>query len=433
MDVIWCWCRQPIYYAVSNAKYQSRDDMKNNKNTDVTDDNTRPLDDYLIVCIEQAVSAPYCSRLLADQGARVIKIERPDGGDFARKYDERVDGEASHFVWLNRSKESLALNLKNPKSIKIVRNILLNADVFVQNLAPGAIEKLGLDPVDLRAENSKLITCSISGFGEGGPYNGRKAYDLLVQAEVGLLSITGDKDNPAKAGISIADICTGVTAYHSILAALLKRGRTGKGDHIDVSMLEATADWMGYPMYFAYDGAPPPARAGAGHATIFPYGPFKTSDGDVLFGLQNDREWISFCEVVLLRKDMATDERFRGNAGRAEHKIEIEKVINSRLMELTKLSAIQLLEEAGIGTAEVRDMEGLWQHPQLKARDCWTQVDSPIGMIPALKPISGNSWQAKMEAIPKVGQHTQNIINEFTDNLQDDNLQNDATNAGKEN
>lgn len=387
--------------------------MNDKQNAAIGREDARPLVDHLVVCIEQAVSAPYCSRLLADQGARVIKIERPDGGDFARKYDARVDGEASHFVWLNRSKESLALNLKDPKSVEIVRKILLKADVFVQNLAPGAIEKLGLAPKDLRNENSKLITCSISGFGEGGPYNGRKAYDLLVQAEVGLLSITGDENNMAKAGISIADICTGVTAYHSILAALIKRGRTGKGDHIDVSMLEATAEWMGYPMYFAYEGASPPARAGAGHATIFPYGPFKTSDGDVLFGLQNDREWISFCETVLERGDMAADERYRGNAGRAENKNEIEKIINSRFMDLTKISAMALLQKAGIGTAEVRDMEGLWQHPQLKARDCWTQVDSPVGLIPALKPISGDSWQAKMGAIPKVGEHTKDIINEF--------------------
>lgn len=373
-----------------------------------------PLADHLVVSIEQAVSAPYCSRLLADQGARVIKVERPDGGDFARGYDTRVKGEASHFVWLNRSKESLALNLKDPKSIEFVKKLLLTADVFVQNLAPGAIEKLGLAPDELRKQNEKLITCSISGFGKGGPYDGRKAYDLLVQAEVGLLSITGDENNIAKSGISIADICTGVTAYHSILAALLKRSRTGKGDHIDVSMLEATAEWMGYPMYFAYDGAPPPARAGAGHATIFPYGPFKTIDGDVLFGLQNDREWKSFCNVVLERADIAEDERFLGNAGRAENKQEIETIINAKFLNLTKQNAIKLLQKADIGTAEVRDMEGLWQHPQLKARDCWTQVDTPVGTVPALKPISGESWQAQMGAVPKLGQHTDEIINEFT-------------------
>lgn len=388
--------------------------MKINKDSTVSSDDARPLTDHLVVCIEQAVSAPYCSRLLADQGARVIKVERPDGGDFARGYDTRVNGEASHFVWLNRSKESLALNLKDPKSVEIIRKILKTADVFVQNLAPGSIEKLGLAPCDLRKENEKLITCSISGFGKGGPYDGRKAYDLLVQAEVGLLSITGDENNIAKSGISIADICTGVTAYHSILAALLKRGRTGKGDHIDVSMLEATAEWMGYPMYFAYDGAPPPARAGAGHATIFPYGPFRTSDGDVLFGLQNDREWVSFCKGVLERPDLAIDERFLGNANRAENKNDIEKIINARFLDLTKDTAIELLQKAGIGTAQVRDMEGLWQHPQLKARDCWRQVDTPVGPIPALKPISGESWQAKMEAVPKLGQHTDEIINEFT-------------------
>ena len=387
--------------------------MKSEEHLNQSGDDSRPLCDHIIVCIEQAVSAPYCTRLLADQGARVVKIERPDGGDFARAYDTRVRGEASYFIWLNRSKESIALDLKDPKSIEIVRKLILKADVFIQNLAPGAIERLGLAPEELRKQNEKLITCSISGFGQGGPYNGRKAYDLLIQAEAGLLSITGDRDSPAKVGISIADICAGVTAYHSILAALLKRGRTGKGDHIDVSMLEAMAEWMGYPMYYSFEGAEPPVRAGAGHATIFPYGPFETSNGDVLFGLQNDREWKSFCEIVLNQPDMAKDSRFLGNAGRAEHKVEIEETIHRRFSNLTQNEAITLLQKAEIGTAEVRDMEGLWNHPQLKARNCWSEIDTPVGKVPALKPISGQSWQAKMGAVPKLGEHTQKIINEL--------------------
>ena len=376
-------------------------------------DDTRPLSGYLVVSIEQAIAAPYCTRLLADQGARVIKVERPDGGDFARAYDTRVKGEASHFVWCNRSKESLVLDLKDPKSIVQLRKLLLKADVFVQNLAPGAIEKLGLAPKDLRKLNPRLVTCSISGFGDSGPYGKRKAYDLLIQAETGFLSITGTPDTPAKAGISVADICAGVTAHQAILGALLKRGRTGQGDHIDISMLEAMADWMGYPMYFSMDGAEPPVRAGAGHATIFPYGPFPASDGTVLFGLQNDREWASFCNMVLDRSDMANDERFKGNAGRAKYRDEIEIVICARLAELTKDRAMELLQAAGIGTAEVRDMAGLWAHPQLAARGCWGEIETSAGKVPALKPASGLSWEPRMDPVPALGEHTQKILQEI--------------------
>ncbi len=382
--------------------------------TSVSDiDDTRPLTGYLVVSIEQAIAAPYCTRLLADQGARVIKVERPDGGDFARAYDTRVKGEASHFVWCNRSKESLALDLKNPKSIKQLRKLLLKADVFVQNLAPGAINKLGLAPKDLRELNPRLITCSISGFGDSGPYSKRKAYDLLIQAEAGFLSITGTPDTPSKAGISIADICAGVTAHQAILAALLKRSRTGQGDHIDVSMLESMADWMGYPMYFSMDGAEPPVRSGAGHATIYPYGPFPVSDGTVLFGLQNDREWASFCNTVLDRPDMASDERFKGNTGRAKYRDEIEPVICARLGELTKVHAMELFQAAGIGTAEVRDMAGLWDHPQLAARNCWGEIETSAGKVPSLRPISGLSWEPRMDAVPALGEHTKRILQEI--------------------
>lgn len=384
-------------------------------------DNSLPLSGYLVVSIEQAVAAPYCTRMLADNGARVIKVERPDGGDFARAYDTRVKGEASHFVWCNRSKESLAMDLKDPKSIEKLRKLLLKADVFVQNLAPGAINKLGLAPDDLRKSNPKLITCSISGFGDSGPYGKRKAYDLLIQAEAGFLSITGTPDTPAKAGISVADICAGVTANQAILAALLKRGRTGLGDHIDVSMLEAMADWMGYPMYFSMDGAEPPVRSGAGHATIYPYGPFPASDGTVLFGLQNDREWASFCTQVLDRPDMADDERFKGNAGRAEHRDEIEMVICARLATMTKEHAMELLQSAGIGTAEVRDMAGLWDHPQLAARDVWAEIETPGGRVQSLRPVGGQSYQPRMDPVPALGEHTERILQEI-DEIAEPNL-----------
>ncbi|MDF1669783.1 MAG: CaiB/BaiF CoA-transferase family protein [Roseovarius sp.] len=373
----------------------------------------RPLDDILVVSLEQAVSAPYCTRLLGDQGARVIKVERPDGGDFARAYDTRIRGESSYFIWGNRSKESLTLDLKSPDAIASLKSILARADVFVQNLAPGAAERLGLGEAELRKENPRLITCSISGFGPGGPYEGRKAYDLLIQAEAGLLSITGTPDTPAKSGISIADICSGVTAYHSILAALLMRAKTGTGDHIEISMLEAMAEWMGYPMYYAYDGAPPPPRTGAGHATIYPYGPFETSDGQVLFGLQNDREWKAFCEQVLERLDMAQDPRFIGSSGRTEHRDVIAAAIAEVLPQLTTAEALSRLERAGIATAQVRDMAGLWAHPQLAARGRWQQIDTPTGAMPALTPVSGQSWTPQMAPVPRLGEHTQQILEEF--------------------
>ena len=381
-------------------------------------DQSLPLAGYLVVTIEQAIAAPYCTRLLADQGARVIKVERPDGGDFARSYDTRTRGESSHFIWCNRSKESLALDLKDPHAIKQLRKLINRADVFVQNLAPGAVEKLGLDPTELRQSNPRLITCSISGFGADGPYGTRKAYDLLIQAEAGFLSITGTPEAPAKAGLSIADTCAGVTAYHTILAALLKRGRTGVGDHVDVSMLEAMTEWMGYPLYYSIDGAPPPPRAGAGHATIYPYGPFPTADGIILFGLQNDREWAAFCRIVLTKPEIADDPRFKGNVGRADHRDEIDIVIRGRLGSLSKKQAMALLQQAGIGTAEVRDMAGVWAHPQLAARNRWDEIDTPGGRVPALTPISGSSWQPRMDPVPSLGEQTDKIlaeINTFTD------------------
>jgi itaconate CoA-transferase len=379
---------------------------------------SRPLDGLLVVSLEQAIAAPYCTRLLADQGARVIKVERPDGGDFARAYDKRARGLASHFVWTNRSKESLALDLKDPAAIEALGRIIAKADVFIQNLAPGAAARLGLDPAELRKRHPKLITCSISGYGAGGPAEQRKAYDLLIQAEAGFLSVTGTRNDMAKAGISIADIAAGVTAYHSILAALINRGRTGAGDNIEVSMLEAMAEWMGFPMYFALDGAPPPPRNGAGHATIYPYGPYDTADGGVLFGLQNDREWAAFAEGVLKRPEMAGDPRFKGNAGRADHRETIEPFIVETFAALSTEEAIARLEKAGIGTARVSDMAALWAHPQLAARKRWSEVGSPAGSLPALKPVSGDGWQPRLDPVPALGEHTDTILAEFgLDNL----------------
>jgi itaconate CoA-transferase len=374
---------------------------------------SRPLDGLLVVSLEQAIAAPYCTRLLADQGARVIKVERPDGGDFARAYDTRARGLSSHFVWTNRSKQSLALDLKDPAAVEVLRKILQRADVFVQNLAPGAAARLGLDSALLRVDNPRLITCSISGYGDGGPDEKRKAYDLLIQAEAGFLSVTGTPGEMAKSGISIADISAGVTAYHSILAALINRNRTGAGDNIEVSMLEAMAEWMGFPMYFAMDGATPPPRNGAGHATIYPYGPYKTADGGVMLGLQNDREWVAFATDVLRRPDLAGDGRFRGNSGRAGHRDLLEPVIAETFGAISTEEAVERLAKAGIGTARISDMAALWAHPQLAARDRWAEIGSPAGPLPVLKPVSGDGWEPRLDAVPALGEHTETVLAEF--------------------
>jgi itaconate CoA-transferase len=373
----------------------------------------RPLDGVLVVSVEQAVAAPFCTRQLADLGARVIKVERPDGGDFARAYDRRARGLSSHFVWTNRSKESLTLDLKAPGHVAALKTLLGQADIFVQNLAPGAVARLGLDPADLRADNPKLITCSISGYGPGGVYETRKAYDLLVQAEAGVLSVTGTGDAPCKGGVSVADIAAGTAAYQGILAALLQRGRTGMGDHLEISMLEAMAEWMGYPMYYATDGADPPPRAGAGHATIYPYGPYDTADGTVLFGLQNDREWASFCTHVLDRPEMGVNPDYQSNANRAVARDVLEPILRAALAQLTTDAALERLERAGIGTARVNDMAGLWAHPQLAARGRWQDVESPNGPIPALLPASTGGWAPRMDPIPDLGQHSAAIAREF--------------------
>jgi itaconate CoA-transferase len=374
---------------------------------------SRPLDGLLVVSLEQAIAAPYCTRLLADQGARVIKVERPDGGDFARNYDTRARGLASHFVWTNRSKESLALDLKEPWAIEALGRIIAKADIFVQNLAPGATERLGLAPEELRARNPGIVTCSISGYGTGGPYEGSKAYDLLIQAEAGFLSITGTEQHMAKAGISIADIAAGVTAYHAILATLLNRMKTGRGDHIEVSMLEAMAEWMGFPLYYTMDGASPPLRSGANHATIYPYGPYKTADGTVFLGLQNDREWATFAETVLQRRELGADTRFAGNAGRANHRDVLEPVIATVFAGISTADAIDRLERAGIATARVNDMAALWSHPQLAARGRWQEFGSPAGPMPGLKPVTGETWEPRFDPVPSLGEHTAQILAEF--------------------
>ncbi|MGB6101960.1 MAG: CaiB/BaiF CoA-transferase family protein, partial [Comamonas sp.] len=327
---------------------------------------TRPLDGITVVSLEHAVAAPFASRQLADLGARVIKVERPGSGDFARGYDQRVKGQSSHFTWINRSKESLALDLKHPLALQALMQLLARADVLVQNLAPGASARMGLSYEALKEHNPRLIVCDISGYGADGPYRDKKAYDLLIQSEAGFLSITGTPEAPSKAGISVADIAAGMYAYSNILSALLLRATTGQGSHVDVSMLEAMGEWMGYPMYYAFDGAPPSPRTGASHASIYPYGPFTAGDGSaVMLGLQNEREWKAFCAQVLQRPEVATDARFCSNAQRNAHRDALQALI---LQEFCALSAAQLVERldaAGIANARVNDMAGLWAHPQL--------------------------------------------------------------------
>lgn len=375
----------------------------------------RPLDGITVVSLEHAVAAPFCTRQLADLGARVIKVERPGTGDFARGYDQRVQGQSSHFTWINRSKESLALDVKQPQAKQALLELLKTADVLVQNLAPGAAARMGLSYEALKALNPKLIVCDISGYGADGPYRDKKAYDLLIQSEAGFLSVTGTPESPSKSGISVADIAAGMYAYTNILSALLLRGKTGEGSHIDVSMLEAMGEWMGYPLYYAYDGATPPPRTGASHASIYPYGPFQAGDGGtVMLGLQNEREWKAFCDSVLLRPDVATDARFNNNALRNANRAELQALILQEFSALTAAQVVERLDGAGIANARVNDMAGLWAHPQLQARQRWRTVATPAGEVPALLPPGVNSaFDYRMDAIPSVGQHSAAILAEL--------------------
>ncbi|MBU3563695.1 MULTISPECIES: CaiB/BaiF CoA-transferase family protein [unclassified Polynucleobacter] len=375
----------------------------------------RPLDGITVVSLEHAIAAPFCTRQLADLGARVIKVERPGGGDFARGYDTQVDGLCSHFVWVNRSKESLTLDLKQPSAIAALKTLLKTADVLVQNLAPGAAARMGLTAEILQKDNPKLILCDISGYGNNGPYRDKKAYDLLIQSEAGFLSVTGTPETPSKAGNSIADIAAGMYAYTNILAALLQRGKTGKGSVIDISMLESLTEWMSFPLYYAYKGAEPPPRNGASHATIYPYGPFKAGDGKtVMLGLQNEREWVQFCETVLENPALAQDERFDRNFKRNEKRTELLEIIDACFSKLTSEQLITRLEKAQIANAHLNDMEGLWKHEQLKARNRWTEVDTPNGAIAALLPPGLNSsYDYRMDPIPAVGDHTDSILKEL--------------------
>jgi itaconate CoA-transferase len=376
---------------------------------------SRPLDGITILALEHAIAAPFCTRQLADMGARVIKLERPGAGDFARAYDTRVDGLASHFVWTNRSKESLTLDLKHPRAKSILASLVAKADVIVQNLAPGAAARLGLSYEALKAKHPRLILCNISGYGPDGPYRDKKAYDLLIQSESGFLSVTGTPADPSKAGCSIADIAAGMYAYSSILAAIIQRGRTGEGANIEISMLEAMTEWMSYPLYYAYKGATPPVRAGASHATIYPYGPFLAGDGNtIMLGLQNEREWQIFCRDVLQQPDLMSDPRFDANAKRHVNREALRTLIIEAFKPLNIAEVTERLEAAGIANAQMNEMRDLWAHPQLQARGRWAEVGSSVGVIPALLPPGDNSsFEPRMDPVPALGQHTHAILAEI--------------------
>ena len=381
----------------------------------------QPLQGITVVALEQAVAAPFATRQLADLGARVIKVERPVTGDFARSYDQRVRGLSSHFVWTNRSKESLTLDLKQPAAAEVLQRLILDkADVVVQNLAPGAAARLGLSYEVLAAERPGLIVCDISGYGDDarrpGPYRDKKAYDLLIQSEAGLVSVTGTPEAPAKVGASMADIAAGMYAYSGILAALLQRQRDGRGRRIEVSMLESLGEWMGFPMYYAFDGAEPPPRSGASHATIYPYGPFTTGDGKtVMLGLQNEREWEAFCGRVLRRPALADDPRFASNAARSAQREVLYDLIVEAFAALTADQVVQRLDDAQIANAKVNTMREFWQHPQLAARERWREVDSPVGPLPALLP--PGRWDdgdgPRMGPVPGLGEHTDALLAEL--------------------
>jgi itaconate CoA-transferase len=376
---------------------------------------TGPLAGITVVAVEQAVAAPFATRQLADLGARVIKIERPDGGDFARHYDATVNGLSSYFVWLNRSKESVTLDLKHPEGARLLEQLLGRADVFVQNLAPGAAGRLGVAPAALRARHPRLIVCTVSGYGVGGPFASKKAYDLLVQGEAGLLSITGTDEEPAKAGISVADIAAGMYAHSGILTALIQRGTNGRGTTLDVSLFDALGEWMSHAAYYTGYGGSAPQRTGADHASIAPYGPVRGADGKrILIGVQNDREWRRFCADVLGWPGMADDDRFRTNALRVRNRAALHIVIESALGSSTAADIAARLEAAGIAWARVNSVDQYLAHPQLADRDVWREIGSPTGPLRALvPPVRMEGVEPVMGDVPALGQHTDRVLEEI--------------------
>jgi itaconate CoA-transferase len=374
-----------------------------------------PLEGITVLALEQAVAVPFATRQLADLGARVIKIERVGVGDFARNYESAVRGMSAHFVWLNRSKESLTLDVKRPEAQRIMHRILETADVFVQNLAPGAAARLGFDAAALRERYPRLIVCDLSGYGSTGPYRDKKAYDLLVQCETGVVSVTGTPETPAKAGIAVADLSGGMYAYSGILAALYQRERTGHGTALEISLFDGLAEWMGYPAYFTKYGGTPPARTGASHATIAPYGPFATGDGKTVFlGVQNEREWARFCAEVLESPETAADPRFASGTARVAHREELHAAIEECFAHLTAAAVVARLERAGIANARLNSVPEFLGHPQLTERDRWSDVGSPVGPLQMLvPPVIMEGVEPRMDPIPALGAHTDAILREL--------------------
>lgn len=375
----------------------------------------RPLAGITVVSVEQAVAAPFAARQLGDLGARVIKVERPDGGDFARGYDKAVDGQSAYFVWLNRNKESLSLDLKQEAAREALHRLVERADVFIQNLAPGAVERLGFGAAALRAKHPRLITCDISGYGATGPYADKKAYDLLIQSESGVLSVTGTADTPCKVGVSIADIATGMHAYSAILAALYRRERDGCGAHIEVPMFDCLVEWNSHPVYYTHYSGNAPRRSGPDHATIVPYGKFDCADGrSVMLGLQNEREWAVFCDKVLDRPELARDDRYDSNTRRTERRTEMMAIFQSVFSRITAAELVARLDAAGIANGRLNTPADVWDHPQLTARERWREVEHPGGTMRAvLPPASFDDFEAAMAPVPTLAEHTDRILSEL--------------------
>ncbi|MFN8534510.1 MAG: CaiB/BaiF CoA-transferase family protein [Dehalococcoidia bacterium] len=375
---------------------------------------SNPLHGIRVVTVEQAISAPLTTRHLADLGAEVVKIERPDGGDFARAYDATVQGTSSWFVWVGRGKRSLSLDLKAPEAPEIMRRLIDRADVFVQNLAPGAVERLGLGADELRARDPRLVVCNISGYGPEGPYRDRKAYDLLLQGEGGLLAVTGGPDSPAKAGISVVDIAAGMYALSAIVAALYGRHETGEGATIDVAMLDAMAEWISAPLYFAHFGGTAPKRSGMRHSGIVPYGPYRCADGSVNLAIQNEREWTRFCAGVLDDPSLTSDPRFNRNAKRLANRADLEPILEASFSKLTVAEVEARLEAADIPFGRVNDLEGVWNHPQLRARGRFAEVETPNGPVEVLRhPMNVRGAASDVHSVPTLGEHTDEVLAEI--------------------
>ena len=375
----------------------------------------QPLQGITVIDVTHVMAGPFCTHLLRLLGARVIKIERPGEGDFARGYDENVRGWSAYFVWLNRAKQSLTLDLKHRAGREIMARLLAQADVFIQNLAPGATQRLGLSAAALEPEHPRLIVCDISGYGDSGPYRDKKAYDLLIQSEAGMLSITGTPEQPSKVGASIADICTGMYAYSGILTALLQRGRTGKGSRVEVAMFEALCEWMTQPLLYAHFTGKRIGRSGADHVSIVPYGRFTAGDGkDVMMGIQNEREWAQFCEQVLRRPELARDPRFDSNSRRLASRDELLAIVREVFSSMSAAELVARLDAAHIANARMNEMDEVWAHAQLRARNRWTQMGSPVGAIPVLRPPATHSdFEPQIGSVPAVGEHTIAILAEL--------------------